>query len=223
MSHLWLAVLCLLLMTAFIVLEHRERWVAGVILKGAASLCFVALGILGSKGAADTGFSRLVVAGLAVGAVADVVLNLRYVFTQRAKLLFAGGTLVFLAGHVLYSVAVWPRATMPWLFVALGVVATALVMRAIFSHITAEGSLKVIGVFYVGIVVILNCLALSALIARHDAQSLVFLAGALLFLASDIILILNTFGGDFQFRRRALNLSLYYVGQVLIALSLGLG
>ena len=112
---------------------------------------------------------------------------------------------------------------MPWLFVALGVVATALAMRAIFSRIQAEGSLKVIGVFYVGIVVILNCLALSALIARHDAQSLVFLAGALLFLASDVILILNTFGGDFQFRRRALNLSLYYVGQILIALSLGLG
>ena len=55
MSHLWLAVLCLVLMAAFIIAEYREKWVAGVALKGAASLCFVILGILGSRGAADAG------------------------------------------------------------------------------------------------------------------------------------------------------------------------
>ena len=96
MSHLWLAVLCLVLMAAFIIAEYREKWTAGVALKGAASLCFVILGILGSRGAA-------------------------------------------------------------------------------------------------------------------------------FFLVSDIILILNTFGGDPQFKRRMLNLMLYYIGQILIALSLFLG
>lgn len=223
MSHLWLAVLCLVLMAAFIIAEYREKWVAGVALKGAASLCFVILGILGSRGAADARFAGFVVAGLAVGAVADVLLNLRYVYKKWDKLIFAAGTLVFLVGHVLYSIAVWPRAAIPWLFVIIGAVATFFIMRWIFSKIDAPGALKAIGVFYAGIVVVLNFLALSALFAHFGLQSFVFLAGAAFFLVSDIILILNTFGGDPQFKRRMLNLMLYYIGQILIALSLFLG
>ena len=206
MSHLWLAVLCLVLMAAFIIAEYREKWVAGVALKGAASLCFVILGILGSR--------------LAVGAVADVLLNLRYVYKKWDKLIFAAGTLVFLVGHVLYSIAVWPRAAIPWLFVIIGAVATFFIMRWIFSKIDAPGALKAIGVFYVGIVVVLNFLALSALFNNLGAQSLVFLLGTAFFLVSDIVLILNTFGGNPQFKRRMLNLTLYYIGQILIALSL---
>ena len=140
MSHLWLAVLCLVLMAAFIIAEYREKWTAGVALKGAASLCFVILGILGSRGAADTRFAGFVVAGLAVGAVADVLLNLRYVYKKWDKLIFAAGTLVFLVGHVLYSIAVWPRAAIPWLFVIIGAVATFFIMRWIFSKIDAPGA-----------------------------------------------------------------------------------
>ena len=49
-----------------------------------------------------------------------------------------------------------------------------------------------------------------------------FLVGTLLFFVSDVILILNTFGGNPQFRNRVINLTLYYAGQVLIALSLAL-
>lgn len=223
MVRILFSILCLILMAAFIVAEYREKWVAGVALKGAASLCFVILGILGSRGAADARFAGFVVAGLAVGAVADVLLNLRYVYKKWDKLIFAAGTLVFLVGHVLYSVAVWPRAAIPWLFVIIGVVATLFIMRWIFSKIDAPGALKAIGVFYVGIVVVLNFLALSALFNNLGAQSLVFLLGTALFLLSDIILILNTFGGNPQFKRRMLNLTLYYIGQILIAQSLFLG
>ena len=49
----------------------------------------------------------------------------------------------------------------------------------------------------------------------------VYAIGAVLFTASDIILIFNTFGGgDPKFSMRIGNLSLYYAGQILIALSL---
>ncbi len=222
MSHLWLAVLCLILLAAFIIAEYREMWVPGVVLKGAASLCFVILGILGSLGTVDGRFGGFVVAGLAVGAIADVLLNLRYVYKRWDKAIFAAGTVVFLIGHVLYTIAVWPRAAIPWLFVIVGAVATVFIMRWTFTKIEAPGALKAIGVVYVGIVVILNCLALSALFNHIGRQALVFFFGAVFFLVSDIILILNTFGGNPQFKRRMLNLTLYYIGQILIALSLQL-
>lgn len=223
MSHLWLAIACLILMAAFIIAEHRESYTVGVVLKGLASVCFVLLGFMGSRGAADARFAGFVAAGLAVGAAADVLLNLRYVYKKWGTLLFAAGTVVFLIGHVLYTVAVWPRAAVPWLFVIIGAAVTFFIMRWIFSQIEAHGALSVVGVLYVGIVVILNCLSLSALFAYASAQSFMFLVGTLIFLVSDIILILNTFGGNPQFKRRILNLSLYYLAQILIALSLQLG
>lgn len=222
MSHLWLAVLCLILLAAFIIAEYREMWVPGVALKGAASLCFVILGILGGIGAPDGRFAGFVIAGLAVGAIADVLLNLRYVYKRWDKAIFAAGTVVFLIGHVLYTMAVWPRAAIPWLFVIVGAVATVFIMRWIFSKIEAPGALKAIGVVYVGIVVVLNCLALSALFNQIGRQTLVFFFGTAFFLVSDIILILNTFGKKPEFRRRMVNLTLYYIGQILIALSLQL-
>ncbi|MBQ4011772.1 MAG: hypothetical protein II602_04430, partial [Erysipelotrichales bacterium] len=49
-----------------------------------------------------------------------------------------------------------------------------------------------------------------------------FALGAVLFLISDIVLILNTFGKESKFSLRIVNLSLYYIGQLLIALSLQL-
>lgn len=49
-----------------------------------------------------------------------------------------------------------------------------------------------------------------------------FFAGAALFLASDVIMIFNTFGSKQRFSMRASNLTLYYIGQLLIALSLQL-
>ena len=42
----------------------------------------------------------------------------------------------------------------------------------------------------------------------------------MLFLISDIVLILNTFGPEFRQSLRNTNICLYYAGQLLIAMSL---
>ena len=60
----------------------------------------------------------------------------------------------------------------------------------------------------------------SDLIAAPDTWTAIFFAGTLLFFVSDVVLILNTFGQESRFSLRVTNLSLYYVGQLLIALSL---
>ena len=73
---------------------------------------------------------------------------------------------------------------------------------------------------YVGAVVLLNCVAAANLIAAPSAFSALFAAGALFFLASDVVLILNTFGSETKRSLRVTNIMLYYVGQLLIALSL---
>ena len=67
---------------------------------------------------------------------------------------------------------------------------------------------------------LLNCVAIGNLIVSPSAFTAVFAAGAVLFLLSDIVLILNTFGKETRQSLRVMNISLYYVGQLLIALSL---
>ncbi len=211
------SILCLCLAALFIWMEKKESYVAAVILKGLASLCFVFVGVMAGNGSQ---LAKLVITGLALGCAADVLLNLRWVFPRKGQLIFLVGIFVFLSGHVVYLAAVLPRAKSWAVCIVIGVVLTALLMKWIFSKITAKKAFKIFGIFYLSAIMLLNCVAVSNLITVPAAFSALFAAGALLFLISDIVLILNTFGPESKFSLRVTNLSLYYIGQLLIAWSL---
>ena len=210
-------ILCLCLAAMFIMEESKEKYVSAVVLKGLASLCFVIVGALAGDG---SHLAKLVLIGLALGCVADVLLNLRWVFREKGRIIFLIGILVFLSGHIVYLAAILPMAKNWMVCFAAGVVLTAVLMAWIFSKITAEKAFKIFGVFYIGAIVMLNCVAVSNLITAPSTFTAIFSAGAVLFLISDIVLILNTFGPESKFSLRITNLSLYYLGQLLIALSL---
>ena len=208
---------CLCIAALFIAQEHKERYGISVILKGLASLCFVILGFLTSRSGAG---SSTILAGLILGAIADVLLNLRFVYPQKGKMTFLAGILVFLSGHIAYLAAVLPMNGNPWITILIGCVLTAVLMKWLFTKITAEKAFKIFGIVYIGAIVILNCAAFANLIMSYRTFHLIFTAGAFLFLISDIVLILNTFGPEPRFSLRITNLLLYYIGQILIALSL---
>ena len=208
---------CLCLAGLFLWQEKTENYRMAVALKGLASICFVLLGVCCSPG---THIARLIVTGLILGCIADVLLNLRLVFPEKGQLIFLAGILVFLSGHILYLIAIL-RGSAHWgICVVAGVILTALLMTWIFRRITAKPAFKIFGVIYIGAVVLLNCVAIGNLLAAPSAFTAVFAAGSLLFLLSDIVLILNTFGGETKQSLRVTNITLYYAGQLLIALSL---
>lgn len=211
------SILCLCLAALFMWTEKKENYMGAVILKGMASLCFVLVGVMAGNGGQ---LAKLIVTGLLLGCVADVLLNLRWVFPKKGQLIFLVGILVFLGGHVVYLAAVLPMADNWAVCVVVGVVLTALLMKWIFSKITAKKAFKIFGVFYLGAIMLLNCVAVSNLMTAPSAFTGLFAAGALLFLISDIVLILNTFGQKSKFSLRVTNLSLYYIGQLLIAWSM---
>ena len=211
------SILCLCLAALFMWTEKKEHYMGAVILKGLASLCFVLVGVMAGNGGQ---LAKLIVTGLLLGCVADVLLNLRWVFPKKGQLIFLVGILVFLGGHVVYLAAVLPMADNWAVCVVVGVVLTTLLMKWIFSKITAKKAFKIFGVFYLGAIMLLNCVAVSNLMTAPSAFTGLFAAGALLFLISDIVLILNTFGQKSKFSLRVTNLSLYYIGQLLIAWSM---
>ena len=212
-----LIILCLALAAVFLRQEKEKKYVPAVALKGLASLCFVILGALCSSGSHT---AKLIVVGLVLGCIADVMLNLRFVFEKKGKLIFLVGILVFLTGHILYLAAALPLSKRALVCCLVGVVLTALLMMWIFKRITAQKAFKIFGVFYIGAIVLLNCVAIGNLLAAPSAFTGLFAAGAVFFLVSDIVLILNTFGSETKQSLRVTNIALYYVGQLLIALSL---
>lgn len=222
MNYLYLCAPCAMAVLLFLKTEKNGNYVLAVILKGLASVCFVALGVLGSKLCSDASVSGPVVIGLALGFLADILLNLRFVLKKKGTLVFLVGILVFLAGHIFYLLALMPRCPGLLWYVIAGAVLTALVLKWIFARIEAKPAFKIFGVFYIGAIVIMNCVALGVLLAGPSAHAVVYMLGAVLFFISDVVLILNTFGGTSQFSLRVTNISLYYLGQLLIALSLQL-
>ena len=209
--------LCLCLAAVFLLQESKKRYVPAVVLKGLASACFVILGFLLSGGSPT---AKLITAGLLLGCIADVLLNLRMVFPKKGQLIFLVGIIVFLSGHILYLIAILKGAAPLWICVIIGVILTALLMKWIFARITAKKAFKIFGIVYIGAIMLLNCVAIGNLIVSPSAFTAVFAAGAVLFLLSDIVLILNTFGKETKQSLRVMNISLYYLGQLLIALSL---
>lgn len=214
-----LIALCAILARFFLKKESEGQYVQAVILKGLASLCFVAIGSMCSPGGQ---VAKLVMTGLIIGMVADVLLNLRMIFEKKGQLIFLVGILVFLTGHIMYLAAVLPLCPYKLACIIIGIVLTALLMVWIFRRVTAKPAFKIFGVVYIGAIMLLNCVAIGNVIASQSPFNCIFAAGAALFLISDIVLILNTFGSEFKQSLRTTNISLYYAGQVLIAFSLSL-
>ena len=51
---------------------------------------------------------------------------------------------------------------------------------------------------YIGAIMLLNCVAVGNVLSDPSSFNIAFAVGAALFLVSDIVLILNTFGKEFR-------------------------
>jgi len=223
-AYWWIPALCGCAVEAvFIVFEYAKKFVPAVALKAAASALFVLLGFVCMAVCADARFALLVVTGLIFGALGDVLLNLRPLAGSAAQKVFMAGIAAFLIGHILYIAALLTRGP-DALYIGAplaAVLAVALLPFFILRRIEVEGRLKIFGIVYVVLVLLMAGCAAGLLVLRpYNAGHLLFTVGAALFALSDVILIFHLFGKKKHRAFRALNLSAYYIGQILIALSL---
>lgn len=218
--YIILACVGIAIQAAFITVEKKEKYVPAVILKGLASCVFITLGLFGFLSAKDS-FSRLIFIGLIFGGIGDVCLNLRLVFKDGKKI-FLLGIAAFLVGHILYLAALIPETAPKTLVICLagGVVAAAVLLAWIFKNITAQKVFKIFGVFYVGAVVLMTAVSVGRVVENFAVSSLIYMIGAVLFTLSDVILIFNMFSEKKAAWMRPANLTLYYIGQLLISFSL---
>ena len=216
-----LALAGFVLQALFIWSEHREKYLLADILKGAASLMFVLIGYQAFR-TVNNPFNRQFFYGLLFGMIGDILLNLRYVFPKQGQKIFLAGIFAFLVGHVLYLLALIPQARHVWIWYCIlaGALAAGCLLAYIFKTMEVKKAFKIFGVFYLGAVFIMTAIALGIAVFVPSKRSIIYAIGAILFTASDVVLIFNTFSGVTKFSLRITNLTLYYIGQVLIACSL---
>lgn len=215
-----LALVGIALQGIFIAVEHKEKYVLADILKGSAALMFVTIGMLGFLRVTSDSLGRLIAIGLIFGMVGDILLNLRFVFKKHGQKAFLLGIVAFLVGHILYLCALIPISVNTIICVVIGAILAAALLIYIFKTMEVKIAFKIFGVFYLGAVIIMTVIAIGIAISTANTHDIVYAVGAVLFTASDIVLIFNTFSGTTKFSLRITNLSLYYIGQLLIASSL---
>ena len=209
------------LQALFIKSEHEEKYLLADILKGTASLMFVLIGYTAFQ-TVNNPFNRQLFFGLLFGMIGDILLNLRYVFPKHGQKIFLAGIVAFLIGHVLYLLALIPQARHVWIWycIAAGALAAAGLLAYTFKTMEVKKAFKIFGVFYLGAVFIMTAIALGIAFFTPGRRAIIYAIGAVLFTASDVVLIFNTFSGVTKFSLRIANLTLYYIGQILIACSL---
>ena len=210
--------------TAFILFEHRKKMLSALLFKALASLLFVLGGVFALSLAVHMNFARLILIGLMLGAIGDVCLNLRFLLTDGAKRAFLLGIAAFLLGHVAYVIALISCAPAALLYaLPAAAVVSFFLIRFVLSRIEVGGAIKTFGIVYLCVVFLMACVALTLfLLEPQNPGHTLFAVGGVLFAASDVLLVLGQFGRRTYRGFRALNLSLYYVGQVCICLTIAL-
>ena len=157
---------------------------------------------------------------LIVDAVGDLCLGLRNIFAKN--LMFLIGTLSFLVGHATFIKGLMYLEN-PNIFncIILGVVAGAILFYLLYRICTMPKMMVPIGIIYTSLICIFVCISLGVYINNQTIKNMLFMIGAVLFVSSDILLILYNFSKKQWWLHPVYSL-LYFLAQIFISYSLHL-
>ena len=197
------------------------------VVKGIASLLFVALALylFIAKGYPTLGIYLVI--GAFFGMVGDVLLGLKRTFKEKGHLLNYGGFLCFAAGHIIYIIGMfsffyikgYPLAIVLPFAVSLLAGGVVVLFQKQFNLDFGKDS----GATFIYIVLVTSMFssAFSLLIIHQFVYTalIVFSVGGFCFMISDLLLCKSYFG-KYSKMESAIYTFLYYAGQFLIAFSL---
>jgi uncharacterized membrane protein YhhN len=190
--------------------ERARRRALLYIAKPTASVGFLLVAF--GSGASDDAFGIWILVGLVLSLFGDVAL----MFMDRAA--FLAGLASFLLAHIAYVGAFLKAGVSPkWTVIAAAgaVVVAAIVLRWLLPHVEDDMKVPVLG--YVAVISVMASLAVGTLGAGLTA---LIVAGAVLFYISDLFVARDRFVSP-GFVNTLAGLPLYYLAQVLLALSTG--
>lgn len=211
---------CLSIMGRFMQASRRKEPMRAMFYKGLASLCFLAVGLLGLLRLGDWAYGWKAVAGLFLGLCGDELLAMRFIRERKHDLYFSLGAVSFSLGHVLFIWAAIQRAGR-FSLLTLAVLALLLLCSGLYARRKESnaGDMHLNAVMYICLVCCMGAVTCGAALARPDLSSALFALGGLSFVVSDNILCAHYFGNDSRFLLNWLIHISYYGAQLLIAWS----
>lgn len=190
-------------------------------LKGAAGLCFLAMGLLAAEKCANPDFAWRVCLGLFLGLVGDELLALRFIYTDKYNEFFSAGAASFAVGHVLYIRALL-LVSGARLTAAIPIALAGAAASAVYARIRRvnAGKLSVCAVAYIALVVFMAATAFVTSARVFSVGALMFAVAGICFAVSDNILCAQSYGNKKTAgMNRAVHVT-YYAAQLLIAWSM---
>lgn len=227
---------CMALMALFVFVRVKKGGVEGVATKALASLGFVLLAIfLSAEKVGQNAFLRyatiLIICGLVCGLIGDILLDLKVVYPFHEDKYLPCGMTSFLVGHLFFDIAmslVFNDKNSTSLFIPIVVILVISAILAVilwfltsrFMHLN-YGKHAVFSTIYAGILLFTTIFSIYLAIVTMSQIMFILAVAFVLFLASDLVLSLQYFGGkQSQKSLIIINHTLYYFAQILIAISI---
>ncbi len=88
MKYFIICAIGIIIQLFYIKADRDKKYLSAVILKGTASLIFVALGFICSLKSSNSRFATMIISGLISGMIGDIFLNIRYLFKDYEFMFF---------------------------------------------------------------------------------------------------------------------------------------
>lgn len=205
----WPIALTLLALPALLIAEYRGNRAGKCLFKPLASTGFVLTALL--AGAVESLYGQIILLGLMLSMAGDVLL------IGQSRRAFLAGLVTFLLGHVAYAVAFAHRGIDPIAMLLAGIILGLVCFGLGRRYLPViEPTMRKPVVAYAAIISIMLALAVGTQVM---ASAPLILAGATLFWLSDLSVAANRLIRP-AFLQRAWGLPAYFIGQLLLALSI---
>jgi len=209
----------------------KKRRLDGFYLKGLTSFTFIflyAYGVYHSLNQGLVGVSQSMTVlmigiglGLVLGLIGDLYLEVQYFHSNSKIKQIKYGMIVFGLGHLFYLSAMTEVISFNFFSFLIGIIMTLLTIIGGHFLKLDFGKLKYYSYGYSVIIFTMVGQSIFQVIAlKADTFSLIFMTGAIFFGLSDLLLAPIYFKKDTHKLFVIANLGTYYLGQILIALSI---
>jgi uncharacterized membrane protein YhhN len=221
---------------AFIYHVVKQKRLEGFFYKGFASFLFTAVAIYGafhfmttpasgvSMAIFEFKYARLIlliILGLVAGLIGDLFLEVQYFYDQKKIFTINNGMIIFLIGHLLYIVGIINYTKFSIIALGIGLIMTIVVYLGGKLMDLKMGKLEIMTYIYSFVIfTMVGFSILQAIDLSFNLYSLSFMIGAILFGISDLLLAPIYFKNEKSNMFVISNLATYYLGQLLIALSI---
>lgn len=209
--------LCLFFDIIYIICKAKSKNIIGLFAKTLAAFCFITIGYMGYL-VNKTSFSYFILFGLILDGFGDLFLAFRNIFAKNVT--FIIGTLCFLAGHILFIRGLFLIQNSYFIHCVICAVLTGPIIFFMMNRICRFSKvLMVIGMAYITLISMMVYMSAGVYFTHETVSSLLFMIGAIMFVSSDIILVIYNFSKKEKWMHPVYSL-LYFIGQLLISFSL---